>query len=362
MEKRRLGRTSLEVSVIGFGAMWLPKLEAEEAVSLVQKAFDLGTNYFDTARNYGDSEEKLGLALQDIRDDCIIATKTGNKTKKESSKDISKSLQKLRTDRIDALQLHGIDDEITLSKAVGKDGVLQTCKEARRKGQINFIGISSHRPNILVKAIKTGEFDTVLVPLNILTPQATEELLPVAKEHDVGVVVMKPFAFKIANIMTWRYNPSPSFFSEEPELKAFLGEDNYLRVRNALDFIISQDISTIIPGFKSIEEVEKAVKAEKEIRKLKPKESQFSLFNLEERYCRDCGLCLPCPQKVNIPAILRFYDLYRMCKLQTWAKKLYTGLEVKAENCNDCGACEPKCPYEIPIHTRLKEISEKFSK
>ncbi|MDH5481430.1 MAG: aldo/keto reductase [Candidatus Bathyarchaeota archaeon] len=360
MEKRKLGRTNLNVSVIGFGAMWLPGLKTEEAASLVQHAYELGINYFDTARNYGDSEEKLGLALQNIKDGRVIATKIGSRTKKESSKHIKESLQKLKTDKIDILQLHGIDDETTLKKAIGTDGVLQTCKKAKKEGLIDFIGISSHRPNILVKAIATGEFDAVLVPLNIMTPQATEELLPVAKKQDVGVVIMKPFAFKVANMMTWRYKPSLSFFSEEPELRAFLGEDNHSKVRNALGFIISQDISTIIPGFKSVQEVELAIKAEEELSKPEPREKTFPFVELEEKYCRDCGLCLPCPQKLNIPAMLRFYDLYRMYKLKSWAQKLYSGLNVKAEICDSCGDCESKCPYEIPIHIKLKEISEIF--
>jgi predicted aldo/keto reductase-like oxidoreductase len=358
LEKRRLGKTNLVASVVGFGAMWLPGLEVEDAVGLVQRALELGINYFDTARNYQDSEEKLGLALQGKRDDCIIATKTGSKTKMESLKDLGQSLEKLKTDRIDILQLHGIDDKSTLRKATRADGVLQTCKEARNKGLIDFIGISSHRPNVLVEAIKTGEFDTILVPLNILTPQATDELLPVAKEHDVGVAVMKPFAFKIANMMTWSYKPSLSFFSEEPELRDALGEDNYSRVRNALGFVISKDISTVVPGFKGIGEVELAVKAEKELARLGTEEKQFLRFEPKGDYCRDCGLCLPCPQKLNVPAILRFYDLYRMYKLEDWARKLYNALEVKAEDCNNCGVCAPKCPYGIPIDARLKEISE----
>jgi predicted aldo/keto reductase-like oxidoreductase len=362
LETRKLGRTNLNVGVIGFGAMWLPNMKVEDAVDLVQRALELKINYFDTARNYEDSEEKLGLALQENRDNCVIATKTGSKTKRESLKDLKQSLQRLKTDRIDVLQLHGIDDTATLRKATGADGALQTCKRAKKKGLVDFIGISSHRPNILVEAIKTGEFDTVLVPLNILTPQAIEELLPAAKDHDVGVVIMKPFAFKVANMMTWQYHPSLSFFSNEPELESLLGEDNHSRVRNALGFVLSQEIATVIPGFKNAQEVEHAVKAEKELRKLTPEKRQASGFKLEHDYCRDCGLCLPCPQKLNIPAMMRFYDLHHVYKLEAWAQKLYNSLEIKAESCNDCGLCVPKCPHEILINARLREISEIFTK
>lgn len=356
MQKRKLGRTNLRVSVIGFGAMWLDDLKVEESVEVVRRAMELGINYFDTARNYGDSEEKLGMALEDSRDKCVIATKTGSRTREGSLGQIKKSLRSLKTDRIDILQLHGIDDSKTLEKAMSPGGSLETCKEARSKGLADFIGISSHRPNVLVKAIKTMEFDTILVPLNVVTRQPMEELLSVAKEHDVGVVVMKPLAMKVANILTWKYSPSLSLLSDEPELESYLGVDRASRVHNALKFILTQKVSTIAVGYKSVEEVEVAARVGEEFKGLTLEEKRRFEMNLGKHYCRDCGLCLPCPKKLNIPAILRFYDLHRIYNLETWAAKLYSGLDVKANECNNCGICEPKCPYSIPIRKSLGEM------
>jgi predicted aldo/keto reductase-like oxidoreductase len=360
LEKRKLGRTNLEVSVIGFGAMWLPDLSLEESVDVVRRAMDLGVNYFDTARSYGDSEEKLGSALQGLRDKCVIASKTGSRTRKESLKEVKKSLKALKTDRIDILQLHGIDDSKTLRKAMSSEGALETCKEARSEGLIDFVGISSHRSNVLVEAIKTGEFDTALVPLNVVTRQPVEELLPVAKEHNVGVVVMKPLAMKVANILTWKYSPSLSLLSDHPELKTFLGVDAASRVRSALRFVLAQDISTVVPGFKSIKEVEVAAKVGEEFKGLTPEEKSLFKVNLGKYYCRDCGLCLPCPRKLNIPAMLRFYDAYKLYDLKDWAKELYSGLVVKADKCDNCGICESKCPHQIPIRKSLEEICNIF--
>jgi predicted aldo/keto reductase-like oxidoreductase len=360
VQKRKLGRTGLEVSIIGFGAMWLPGLKAEECIEVVRRAVDLGVNYFDTARSYGDSEEKLGLALQGLRDKCVIASKTGSKTRKESLEEVKKSLKALKTDRMDILQLHGIDDSETLKKVMSVGGALETCKEARSKGLVDFVGISSHRPNVLVEAIKTGEFDTVLVPLNVVTRQPMEEFLPLAKEHDVGVAVMKPLAMKVANMLTWRYAQSFSLLSNDPELAAFLGADVAPRIRNALKFILAQDISTIAPGFKNVKEVETAAEVGAEFKGLSPEEDELFKVNLGEDYCRDCGLCLPCPKKLNIPAMLRFYDLYRIYNLKEWARKLYSGLEGKADECDNCGFCEPRCPYAIPIRKFLEEISKTF--
>ena len=154
MQKRRLGRTNLQVSQVGFGGTWISELSKLEAVEVVRRAFELGINYFDTAKLDGDSEEKIGEALQDVRDKCIIATKTGSRTKKESLEDFKSSLKRLRTDRLDIIQLHGIDDEKTLAKAMGPDGSLQTCKEARKQGLVDFVGITGHKPRVLVKAVQ----------------------------------------------------------------------------------------------------------------------------------------------------------------------------------------------------------------
>ena len=224
MQKRRLGRTGLQVPIVGFGGTWIAQLSHLEASKVVRTAFDLGVRYFDTAKLDGDSEEKLGAARKGCRDECIIATKTGSRTRRESLQDVKESLKRLQTDHLDIIQLHGIDDEATLAKAISEDGVLQTCKEARRAGLVDFIGITSHKPRVLIKAIETGEFDTVLVPLNVVTRQALEELLPLARELDVGVAVMKPFSAKTSRLITCLYQPSLSLLSDEPELHALLGQ------------------------------------------------------------------------------------------------------------------------------------------
>ena len=279
MQKKRLGRTNLQVSIVGFGGTWIAQLNGTEASAVVKRAFDLGINYFDTARWDGDSEEKLGAALEDVRDKCIIATKTGSRTKRESLDDLKESMRKLKTDRLDIIQLHGIDDEKTLTKAMSSDGSLQTCKDARSKGLVDFIGITGHKPRVLTKAIKTGEFDTVLVPLNIVTRQAMEELLPTAKELDVGVAVMKPYSAKTSNLVTCLYQPSLSLLSDEPELKALLGENNEAMVKTALSYVLAQDVSVVVPGYSSVREVEVAANIGQDYAGLSSNEEHVSSWN-----------------------------------------------------------------------------------
>jgi hypothetical protein len=353
--KRTLGRTGLQVSAIGFGGTWICEIGMDDAVKVVRRAFDLGVTYFDTARWDGDSEEKMGAALEPVRDKCVISTKTGSRTKKESLEDLQNSLAKLRTDKVDLIQLHGIDDEATLEKAMSPDGALATCKEARSKGLVDFVGISSHKPDILIKAIKTDEFDTVLVPINVITRQALEKLVPFAKDRNIGVVVMKPLSAKTSKLITCLYQPSLSLLSDEPELHELLGKDKAEMAQSALRFLLAQDISVTIPGMRSVEEVEANVKAGNEFKGLTSSEKKRFESKLAKDYCRDCGLCQPCAQKVDVASILRFHALYESYGLKNWARKLYSGLEVRADACNKCGECEPKCAYGLPVVEKLKK-------
>ena len=285
MQKRRFGRTGLQVSVVGFGGTWISEISVDEAKKVVQRAFELGINYFDTAKWDGDSEEKIGTALEDVRDKCVIATKTGSRTKRESLVDVESSLNRLKTDRLDLIQLHGIDDVETLRKATGPGGSLETCKEARSKGLVDFIGISSHKPNVLVKAIETNEFDTVLVPLNIVTRQALEKLIPLAKDLDIGVAIMKPLSAKTSKIITCLYTPSLSLLSDEPELETLLGRGTVSMVRSAFRFVLAQDVSVVVPGLRSIEEVEVAAKVGDEYGGLTKDEEKHFRIQLNRNYC-----------------------------------------------------------------------------
>jgi len=361
MQKRRLGRTELSISCIGCGGIPIRDLAVNMALKVVRKAFDMGINYFDTAPTYGDSEEKIGLALKDVRDKCVFTTKTVSRTKRDSLNDVENSLRRFKTDRLDVIQLHGIDDLKTLDKAMKSDGSLKTCKEARSKGLVDFVGISGHIPRVLVKAIGTNEFDVVTVPLNIVTRQASEELLSRAKELDVGVTTIKPFLTKITTLSTTNYRPSLSILSENPDLADFLGHTTNDKARSALRYVLAQDVSAVVPGLRSLREVDVAAKAGKEFNGLTEEEKRRFKVHLKYEYCRDCGLCRPCPENLNIIAILRFHSLIFDYDLKDWGKKLYDGLEVKAESCTKCGECEPRCPYNIQIIDLIQEMQSPMS-
>ncbi len=362
MQKRRLGRTNLEVSVIGFGGIPIIQRSIPDAVNMLRRAYDLGINYFDTARAYGNSEEKMGLALNEVRDKVVISTKTHQRTREDAARaGLKQSLRNLRTDRIDIVMLHGIDDEKTLEQAMGKEGSLTALKEARSQGKLDFIGISGHSPYILAKAMRTGEFDMILVPFNIITREASDELFSLAKELDIGVVAMKPFG-----------GPGMSFVAREmwadrvpntAEFARILGEGN-LKTERCLRWVMAHDVASMVPGFSSRAETESAVKVANEFRGLTKKEKadfKFGQFP-PAPYCRECGICIPCPDGVNTPLILGLDKYFSFFGIKNWSREVYERLSTRVDSCSRCGKCESKCPYKLPVIEMLDQAGKRLKK
>lgn len=368
VQKRRLGRTGLQVSAIGFGGIPIIALSRKEAEKVVRHAFEKGINYFDTARAYGDSEDKIGAALKDVRDDVVIATKTHQRTKEEAARaGLKQSLRNLQTDRIDIVQLHGIDSEEMLEKAMGAEGSLAALEEAKKDGKIDYIGLSGHNSRVLCKAIKTGKFDTVLVPLNVLDRKATEELLPLAEELDVGVVIMKPLGGCGAPLQypQWgaRFLGKPEEDWPDPsEFIAHFGKDGFERAERSLRFVLAHDIATIIPGLRSTEQVDYAVEVGEDFESLTADEKKVYRFGElpPEPFCRECRLCMPCPDGVEIPTILRWDTYYTFYNIRRWTGEQYPKLRTRVNSCTECGQCEEKCPYNLPVMHMLQEAEKRL--
>ncbi|UCE43874.1 MAG: aldo/keto reductase [Candidatus Bathyarchaeota archaeon] len=368
MQKRRLGRTDLHVSVAGFGGIPIIALSREEAEKVVRYAYEQGINYFDTARAYGDSEEKIGAALKNVRDEVVIATKTHQRTKEEAARaGIKQSLRNLQTDRIDLVQLHGIDTEEILKKAMGSEGSLAALEEAKSQGKIGYIGISGHNPYVLEKAIETGKFDTVLVPLNVLERRAAEKLIPYARELDVGIVIMKPLGGCGAPLQypQWgaRFLGKPE--QDWPDLSEFIphfGRDGSERAHRSLRFVLAHNVDTVIPGLRSTAQVDHLVKVAEEFRGLTSEEKRSYRFGQlpPEPFCRECRLCMPCPDGVEIPTILRWANHYTFYNIQEWTRQQYPKLGTKVNSCTECGKCEEECPYHLPVITMLKEAEKRL--
>lgn len=370
MQKRILGKTGLKVSIAGFGGIPIIALSRESAEDVVRYSFERGINYFDTARAYGDSEEKIGNALKEVRDQVVLATKTHQRTKESAARaGLKQSLRNLQTDRIDLVQLHGIDTEEVLEKAMSSDGSLKALEEAKKKGIVEFIGITGHNPLVLIKAIKTGKFDTVLVPLNVIDRRAAEELIPLTKELDIGVIIMKPLGGCGAPLQypQWgaRFLGKPTLDWPDPsEFIPHFGSDGFERAKRSLRFIFAHDIATVVPGIRSREEVDHIVKVASNFRRLTAKEEddyRFGEFTFKES-CRECQKCTPCPDGVEIPTILKWKTYYTFFNIKKWTQQQYPKLRTKVNSCTECGECEDKCPYNLPVISMLKEAHETLDK
>lgn len=331
MQKRTLGRTGLKVTEIGFGGIPIQRLSEKEAVKVVKAAFDAGINFFDTARGYTDSEHKIGIALKDVRDKFYLATKGMVTTREEAERDLKTSLSELRMDKIELYQIHNLRDKERLDKILAPGGALEFLKEQREKGVIDFIGITGHVPELLIDAIKTGEFDTVQVPFNIVETQATE-LINFAKKNNIGIIIMKPFA------------------------GGALADDRVLK------FILERPVSTVIPGMASVNEVKKNIKAaETELTGEERSKLRKEAEKIDKNLCRRCGYCMPCPQGIDIVMVNTFNRMYEWMNMKETAKLRYKQLPVKADACTECGQCEKKCPYNLAVREMLKRAHKNLS-
>ena len=362
MQYRILGRTNLRVSVVGFGGVPIWRRVGEKAaIRVINHSLDLGINFIDTARMYGPSEIRIGKVMAERREECYLATKVVRRSYGEALEDVEISLSNLQTDYIDLYQIHSVDDAATFKRVMARDGSLRALKEKKKEGKIGFIGISGHVPELLMEAIKTGEFDTVQAIYNLANLEASRKLFPLAKKENIGVIVMKPLA---GGLLTMP--PLKKIMAElKDEYKALIEELKgwaYLTpAMAAIKFALDNEaISTVIPGMGSLRNVEESV-AVGRVRAPLPEPLKRKLvaqvYKLAEGLCRFCGYCLPCPQGINIPEVFRLEVYYTRYGLKEWAREQYARLPVKVEACNGCGVCLPRCPFHIPIIKDLKRAA-----
>jgi len=188
-----LGRTGLKVKTLGFGGIPIQPLSEEEAIRIVRKCYDLGMNYYDTARMYSNSEERIGKALEDVRENVYLATKSLQRKAEGIKKDFAVSVKNLRTDYIDVYQLHNISTEEEWEQVQAEGGALEAVYELKEQDKINHISVTSHSPDLAAEMIKSDHFSTVMIPYNFFQPKPADMLLPLCQKLDVGTIIMKPF-------------------------------------------------------------------------------------------------------------------------------------------------------------------------
>ena len=333
MEYRTLGKTGLTVSRMGFGGIPIQRIDAEGTKALMQKLVEAGVNYIDTARGYTVSEQFLGYALEGIRDKFVLATKSMARTREAMAADIDISLSNLKTDYIDLYQVHNPTmDQLDAVCAPG--GAVEALLEARESGKIGHLGVTVHSVEVFQKALELDWVETIMFPYNIVETQG-EALIAECVKRNIGFIDMKPLAGGAI-------------------------EDATL----ALRFICANpNVSVVIPGMAEICEFEQNLAAVNDASPLTEEElgrMEAIRKELGTQFCRRCNYCAPCTVGINIPSVFLFQGYLERYGLQSWAKDRYAALPVKASACVECGDCEGRCPYNLPIRQMLKKAVQGF--
>lgn len=335
MIKNILGKTGLEVSGIGLGGIPLQRLTQEDAIEVIKEVKKQGINFIDTAIGYTVSEGYIGNALKVVgRENFYLATKAMGYTYDTMKEFIEKSLHNLNVEYIDLYQIHNVSKQEQFDNVISENGAFKALKEAKEKGLIKHIGVTSHNVSLLEKFLDYDVIETIQFPFNIVEQQATE-LFKKAKEKNVGVIAMKPLAGGAI---------------QDGEI--------------ALKYILNSGLVSIaIPGMDSIEQVIKNSKVANDLTPLTENDIN-KIENIRKElgndFCRRCGYCLPCPQGIDIPGMFLFEGYATRYHLKDWAKSRYDKLPIKADACKKCGVCETRCPYELPIRKKLEKVVKVF--
>ena len=352
MRYRRLGRTNLQVSAIGFGGMQIPAVPEAQAIDCLNRALDLGVNYIDTARVYGDGEDKVGKVMRTRRDECILSSKTVENEAPGALRSLDESLKALQTDKIDIYCCHGTNLIRRFERIMMRGGAVDALKKARAQGKIDFIGFSSHWNLEMIKAmIRSDEFDMMIVPYNLVDIEGMgAEVIPLAKERDMGVVTMKPL---------WGGRLTTPVPKDSPSVP----DDPILR--GCLKFNLSNDaVSSVIPGMTTIAEAETCARMGDVTEPITEDEKRVlyeALGQLGKGFCLQCGYCMPCPEGVDIPRIYAARHHYIDYPESNYlGVNNYANIEGKPDLCNECGECEKKCPARLPIIQEIKDTAARI--
>lgn len=335
MEYVQLGRTGLKCAAVSFGGIPIQRSDAANTKAVVDALERHGMNYIDTARGYTVSEEYLGAALEGRRDKFILATKSMVRDYEGMKRDIGVSLANLRTDYIDVYQIHNLPLK-DFDQVFGSQGAYRALAEAKAEGKIGHIGVTAHSVDALGKIVEeySDRIETVMFPYNIVENQG-EDVLRQAREKGMGTIAMKPLAG--GNLNDWEL---------------------------ALRYVAASDaIDISIPGMGSVEEVERNAAAAEDLSPLTGEElerCEAIRRELGTRFCRRCGYCAPCTVGIDIPSNFTVLNYLKKYDLAGWAKTRYQGMAHHAGECIGCGACESRCPYELPIREMLQGVAAQF--
>lgn len=326
MAKVTLGSTGIIVEKNGFGALPIQRLNTEAAVHLLRKAYESGFQFFDTAHVYSDSEEKIGIALHDVRDKIYIASKSMETTADAFRRDLEDSLKRLQTDYIDILQFH---NPSFCPYPGDKSGIYDAAVKAKEEGLIRHIGITNHRLKIAKEAIESGLYETLQFPFCYLATEEEKELVEMCKSHNMGFIAMKALSGGLITNGKAAYafealfdNVLPIWgIQKETELDEFI---QYMSNPPEMD-----------------EEIEAIIKKD--------------INELSGSFCRSCGYCMPCPVGIQIHNCARMSLLLRRARKEDWLTDTWKNNMKQIEACLHCNQCASRCPYGLNTPELLQE-------
>ncbi|MCQ2316385.1 MAG: aldo/keto reductase [Bacteroidales bacterium] len=331
MDLVKLGNTGFTVNKNGFGALPIQRISRDEAARLLRKAYDNGITYFDTARFYTDSEEKIGYAMADIREKIIIATKTGATTAEAFWKDLDTSLGLLKTDYIDLYQFH---NPSFCPKPGDGSGLYEAMLEAKRQGKVRHIGITNHRLNVAREAVESGLYETLQFPFSYLASEKDIEIVNLCKEAGMGFICMKALSGGLITDSATAY----AYLNQFDHVLPIWG----VQKETELDEFISYQREAPV----MTDERREKIRKDKEM--------------LSGDFCRGCGYCLPCPAGIYIPDCARMSLYLRRAPLSVYLGDEYKEKMAKVKDCLHCGQCKKKCPYGLDTPTLLEKNYEDF--
>ena len=331
MRKIRLGKTELMVTSTAMGCLPVQRCDEDYAVRLLRAAYEGGINYFDTANAYTDSEKKIGLALSDVRDQIIISTKSAARDKAGVLAHIENSLRMMKTDYIDLFQFHQVTE---VPDPNDSKGAYAGALEAKEKGWIRHIGVTSHRVNIAEDCIASGLFETLQFPFSYISSERDLALAQKCKEADMGYIAMKGLAGGMLN-----------------------------NARACHAFMKSYDNVVPIWGIQKLEELEQWLALAEEDPGL---DEELNAFIRKERqelsgsFCRSCGYCMPCPAGIEIFNCARMNMLLRRSPWQQYMTDVWREKMEKINDCIGCHSCSSRCPYQLDTPNLLKYMLKDY--
>jgi len=323
MKTITLGRTGITVPQNAFGALPIQRISTADAVMLLRKAYDGGMRFFDTARAYSDSEEKVGIAFDRMRDKVFISTKTGATTKEKFWEDLETSLRLLKTDYIDIYQLH-----CAAKCYVEGDDLYECMKEAKKQGKIRHIGITAHKIGVAEDIIKCGLYETLQFPFSYLASDRDIKLVQDCEKAGMGFIAMKGL--------------SGGLLTDSKACMAFMSEFSALPIWGI------QRESELDEWLSFFEQ--EAVMTD-EIRDFIENDRKQLLGD----FCRGCGYCMPCTVEITINQCARMSQMIRRAPSKNWLTDFWQKEMLKIESCVECGVCKTRCPYELDIPNLLKK-------